>query len=288
LDIFFEIGTEYERDELLDFVGSQQNQSGIIWGKRQPNCLIVTTGGKHAKNAGYSDRRSDNGSWNYIGQGSGGDQDVGKYANSLLVGGERNILLFSTREPNATEFKLRASRRKFYRYEGMFDAISWEYITPTTGKRRGDKLIQVHFYPVSNVYAQESRLVLHVPVVIKDLEALKNEIKNLNISGRRKFTIQQYQLRSSLIKSYALARAKGVCEYCNKNAPFISAANVPFLEVHHILKLADDGPDTCENVAALCPNCHREAHFGLLIDEIKETLIRKIVLKEASKTTSSH
>jgi len=30
--------------------------------------------------------------------------------------------------------------------------------------------------------------------------------------------------------------------------------------VHHIIPLADGGPDTLENVAALCPNCHRKMH----------------------------
>ena len=38
--------------------------------------------------------------------------------------------------------------------------------------------------------------------------------------------------------------------------------NTPYLEVHHIIRLADDGDDSVENAIALCPNCHREAHFG--------------------------
>ncbi|MFC1652495.1 HNH endonuclease [Planctomycetota bacterium] len=35
-----------------------------------------------------------------------------------------------------------------------------------------------------------------------------------------------------------------------------------FLEVHHLFRLADDGPDIPDNVAAICPNCHRELHYG--------------------------
>jgi 5-methylcytosine-specific restriction protein A len=27
-------------------------------------------------------------------------------------------------------------------------------------------------------------------------------------------------------------------------------------------RLADDGPDSPENVAAVCPNCHRRAHYS--------------------------
>lgn len=62
----------------------------------------------------------------------------------------------------------------------------------------------------------------------------------------------------------ALERAKGFCEYCKKAAPFVRKSdNSPFLEVHHITPLAQDGDDTVENAIALCPNCHREKHYGV-------------------------
>ncbi|MCM3390242.1 HNH endonuclease [Ureibacillus chungkukjangi] len=60
-----------------------------------------------------------------------------------------------------------------------------------------------------------------------------------------------------------LIRAKGVCEKCNKKAPFNRASDgSPYLEVHHIKRLADGGEDTVGNAMAVCPNCHRELHFG--------------------------
>ena len=60
-----------------------------------------------------------------------------------------------------------------------------------------------------------------------------------------------------------LERANGICEKCNKPAPFVRAKdNTPYLEVHHIKMLADGGDDTIENAIAVCPNCHRELHFG--------------------------
>jgi 5-methylcytosine-specific restriction protein A len=67
---------------------------------------------------------------------------------------------------------------------------------------------------------------------------------------------------------------------CNNGAPFIDANGLPFLEVHHIFRLADDGPDLPQNVAAICPNCHREAHYGERRDEIKDDLYRIIIAKE--------
>ena len=37
-----------------------------------------------------------------------------------------------------------------------------------------------------------------------------------------------------------------------------------FLEVHHIKWLSNGGEDSVENALALCPNCHRQAHYGVL------------------------
>ncbi|WP_240698763.1 MULTISPECIES: HNH endonuclease [Vibrio] len=60
-----------------------------------------------------------------------------------------------------------------------------------------------------------------------------------------------------------LLRAKGTCERCKSPAPFTRKSHqTPYLEVHHIIRLADGGKDTIENTLALCPNCHRELHFG--------------------------
>lgn len=60
-----------------------------------------------------------------------------------------------------------------------------------------------------------------------------------------------------------LLRANGVCERCKRKAPFLRRKDeTPYLEVHHIIRLADGGIDSVENALALCPNCHRELHFG--------------------------
>jgi 5-methylcytosine-specific restriction protein A len=68
--------------------------------------------------------------------------------------------------------------------------------------------------------------------------------------------------RSPEVKAWVLNRANGVCECCNQEAPFETEEGRPFLEVHHIIPLVDDGADTVENCAGICPNCHRMLHFG--------------------------
>jgi 5-methylcytosine-specific restriction protein A len=60
-----------------------------------------------------------------------------------------------------------------------------------------------------------------------------------------------------------LLRANGTCEKCHRVAPFARRSDgTPYLEVHHWKPLSEGGEDTVENAGALCPNCHREAHFG--------------------------
>lgn len=60
-----------------------------------------------------------------------------------------------------------------------------------------------------------------------------------------------------------LLRAQGRCESCRSPAPFRKASDgAPYLEVHHVVRLADGGDDTEQNAIAVCPNCHRKHHFG--------------------------
>jgi len=60
-----------------------------------------------------------------------------------------------------------------------------------------------------------------------------------------------------------LVRANGTCEECHSSAPFRRASDdTAYLEVHHRKYLSEGGEDTVANALALCPNCHRELHFG--------------------------
>jgi 5-methylcytosine-specific restriction enzyme A len=70
-------------------------------------------------------------------------------------------------------------------------------------------------------------------------------------------------IRNPDVIAEVLLRAKGKCEKCGANAPFLRARDqTPYLEVHHKIQLAHDGDDSVLNAMALCPNCHREFHYG--------------------------
>jgi 5-methylcytosine-specific restriction protein A len=71
-----------------------------------------------------------------------------------------------------------------------------------------------------------------------------------------------YRARSKAIRLYVLQRANGHCEACGAAAPFVTAGGSPYLEPHHITRLADEGPDHPARVIGLCPNCHRRAQYA--------------------------
>jgi predicted HNH restriction endonuclease len=69
--------------------------------------------------------------------------------------------------------------------------------------------------------------------------------------------------RNPDVVAEVLAQASGKCQQCGGSAPFIRKSDgSPYLEVHHKIPLAFGGEDTVANAIALCPNCHREAHYG--------------------------
>jgi len=89
------------------------------------------------------------------------------------------------------------------------------------------------------------------------------------------------RLRSKAIHLYVLARAEGTCESCANAAPFQRSDGSPYLEPHHTDRLADDGPDHPAQVIALCPNCHRRAHYSSDSDTYNNRLKRKLVKLES-------
>lgn len=81
-------------------------------------------------------------------------------------------------------------------------------------------------------------------------------------SGKITQGIRNVYERSPAIGNWARHRAGGKCECCGNLAPFKNTSNQDFLEVHHIEEVSIGGADGMLNVAAVCPNCHREVHHG--------------------------
>lgn len=105
----------------------------------------------------------------------------------------------------------------------------------------------------------------------KSLEKLAEELKDKPKLPKKTEVLTPGFIRSARVIAYALKRANGICELCNKPAPFHKPDGTPYLEVHHWIPLADGGEDTIKNAAALCPNCHKEAHFGINSSLIRDS-----------------
>lgn len=94
----------------------------------------------------------------------------------------------------------------------------------------------------------------------KRKQRLKNRISSYPVTYE---TVTRIFQRNPDVIAEVLIRANGVCEKCNKKAPFNRASDgTPYLEIHHVKRLADGGEDTVENAIAVCPNCHKKLHFG--------------------------
>lgn len=278
----FILGEEYKRPQILQFMGSRQLQTGIIWGEAQPGAVVVTSGGRHGLEGGYHDERRPDGSWLYYGQGSRGDQDTTTFANRLLMDARRSVLLFSTREPTPIEVRATDSHAKRYRFEGAFVVCTWEYVVEEKGARRGERVIRFELRPAISPTAPLDTSAMS-DIATTSLLALRERVQaDALCTPGRTLTLSEYIARSERVRLYALRRAEGDCELCGAVAPFCVAEGVGFLEVHHLFRLADGGPDDPDNVAALCPNCHRAVHYAIDAKGRNERLIAIVQAKEAA------
>lgn len=101
-------------------------------------------------------------------------------------------------------------------------------------------------------------------------ESLKKRLEEAPKIPDKFQTISYDFRRNPDVIAVVLKRAKGKCELCGFDAPFQKASDgSPYLEVHHWITLSEGSVDTVENAGALCPNCHKQAHFGIRREFIK-------------------
>lgn len=199
------------------------------------------------------------------------EQDLTKIDDNFLNGKTVNFKIFLDRiekypisqetfnrlidSPNTTE--------DYNKYKQNIIKLSQRIINIANRLHRQDKVIQPIFYtPAEKISSDLERQVIKSkddnPSIRKDRLSQASKIPE-----KIQMTTVGFK-RNPDVVAEALLRANGVCEKCNKNAPFIrKKGNTPYLEVHHRVMLSDGGEDTVENAIAVCPNCHRELHFGM-------------------------
>ena len=133
----------------------------------------------------------------------------------------------------------------------------------------------------TTIYPQELRETSYMASILFEMEREKQRdgLDDLDIPGGsdcpdRAKSISYPVVRDAKVPAYILERAAGKCEYCGKPG-FLTNNGRHYLESHHIIALSEQGEDTVDNVIALCPGHHREAHYG----KESESLERKFLIR---------
>ena len=166
------------------------------------------------------------------------------YEKSLPV---RAIILDGQRRNPFDPNSLKASRVKLRR----LDEESWaiQHYNPGTGEGRLTRGITPSF--VDQFSAAD------------DQQAKKLEV------------IATVWKRDPGVRMAVLNRASGVCELCGEPG-FKTSSGEIYLETHHVMPLSEGGHDHERNVVAICPNDHKEAHYGNRRSEIRALLLAKL------------
>lgn len=240
----------HRRRDLHAQLGGQR-QGGISTPRRFPIVLLFTSDG--GQEFGYYDRWSSKGTFFYTGEGQHGDMQWvrGNAAIRDHSDAGKDLALFSEVEPG------------HHRFVGYFACVSWSYEQRPDRSGTERSAIVFELAPLKAVadvlpeFDDIGDSVNSAELLRRAVQAARSEPRiSTGLSHR------EYRRRSQAIVDYALDRSNGSCELCRSAAPFQTRRGIPYLEVHHIRRLSDGGPDDPRFVAAICPNCHREVHHG--------------------------
>ncbi|OPG35618.1 HNH endonuclease signature motif containing protein [Helicobacter pylori] len=145
---------------------------------------------------------------------------------------------------------------------------------PTTEYRSNSFIRRTHFY-FKNIYQQD--------LDDKSIEKLREQLGFIQDS-------EEFRRDSKIISFYRLS-TPNVCNACCddydiKERSFISLplyqitqrSDSYYTEIHHVISLGKDKElDVLENLAKLCPTCHRALRKGASAEEFQKRLIRKIL-----------
>lgn len=118
--------------------------------------------------------------------------------------------------------------------------------------------------PPDSLQAYHSEFERHVERSRELSSAARAErLRHARVLPERTDIVTSVYVRNPDVVAEVLFQAAGNCQRCAKPAPFKRQSDgTPYLEVHHRVPLAIGGEDTVANAIALCPNCHRELHYG--------------------------
>lgn len=261
----FKVGNRYNRWELHDIFGGQR-YSGISTPAEEPFVFLFT--GDSGEEYGYEDEFLSDDTFVYTGKGTKGDMTLEGENKAIRHHQENNKKLHLFED---TAYPWTVTYVGEFEYEDHY----WESLPDKEGNRRD--AVRFHLQPVGGTDVEiengsPSNLSLRELFTKgKESSPTRTDLSNTRSSVR---SGQSYK-RSEVVKEFARKHADGVCQGCGEDAPFLNKKGRPFLEVHHLYRRSDGGADDPENVIAVCPNCHRRAHYGQENTEFNNRLIEK-------------
>lgn len=214
-----------------------------------------------------------NGVLHYTGMGKIGDQVLEKNQNKTLYYSDTNGI-----EVHLFEVLKKAA----YTYRGVVKLADKPYKSVQTDDN--GNMREVWMFPVAPVF--ENAISVSREMTDQEISTLSDKdlarytaIKNLNKAPKKTETVVYY--RDPYLKQMVKRIAEGKCQYCGNDAPFFDKQGQPYLEAHHVIRMADGGKDAIENMVAICPNCHRKVH--VLEDKKTTVVLEKIAENNKNK-----
>ncbi|WP_029592008.1 HNH endonuclease signature motif containing protein [Franconibacter pulveris] len=194
----------------------------------------------------------------------------------------RRIIIDNNKSINIEYFSGKEVRAAIGRVQGMFGSGNNLMNEKPTGNRTKRILFVCNN---ANRLFWESIVLNEKNIYLNADRDYEKEVAALYVKGvekpegfinpEKKFINQTTYYRDPKVKAWVLKKSEGKCECCGSFAPFKTPDGIPFLEVHHVVPLADGGADTTENCIAVCPNCHRAFHHS----ENRHDLVKAIYIK---------
>ena len=209
--------------------------------------------------------------------GKSGDQSLEYKQNKTLYESNNNdirVFLFESYVDGEYIFsgEVRLSKDPFFADEPGEDGVIRKVVKFPLKRISNEEII----YDINDIERNEHIKVKEVrKLSIDEIKDKAKKIENKKAVSKEVKTI--YRERNQYISEYTKERAKGICDLCGEEAPFKDKNGKPYLETHHVVTLANEGPDAIYNTVAICPNCHRKIH---VLNKKEDTdKLAKVILK---------
>jgi len=238
------------------------------------NSLVLIA--KHV-NPLYDDQWTEEGILNYTGMGTVGDQSISFGQNKTLATAKQNdikVYLFESYKENEYYFcgEVELCGSIFTDKELDFEGNLRNVLKFPLRRIDGSNKTIINIEDIENSEKEKAKIVRKL-----SKEEIKEKVKNIKSNVVTKEVKTVYRERNQFIAEYTKNRANGICDLCGEPAPFFDKNGKPYLESHHVITLANGGPDVIYNTVAICPNCHRKIH---VLNNIEDTeKLEKILLK---------